>query len=85
MIRTHINLSDSECSPPQPCHTVDSDAAAGLLPKLQLQQVQPIIHDLVGGRSSIVKRPILEKKMGKEGNDVMYPDSRKPKQKKCEG
>lgn len=45
-------------SSPQPCHTVDSDAAAGLLPELQLQQVQPIIHDLVGGRSSIIKRPI---------------------------
>lgn len=49
---------DQNRSSPQPCHTVDSDAAAGLLPKLQLQQVQPIIHDLVGGRSSIVKRPI---------------------------
>lgn len=49
-----------ELSPPQSCHTVDSDAAARLLPELQLQQVQPILHDLVGGRSSIIKRPILE-------------------------
>lgn len=52
-------------SPPQSCHTVDSDAAAGLLPELQLQQVQPIIHNLVGGRSTIVEGPILQKKRGK--------------------
>lgn len=58
----HTTFDQGEChqnrSSPQPCHTVDSDAAAGLLPELQLQQVQPIIHDLVGGRSSVVKWPI---------------------------
>lgn len=74
-----FNLCDSGCSPPQPCNTVDSDAAAGLLPELQLQQVQPIVHDLVGGRSSIVKRPILEKK---RGNDVICPVSQKSQNKR---
>lgn len=58
----HPTFDQGECdqdrSSPQPCHTVDSDAAAGLLPELQFQQVQPIIHDLVGGWSSIVERPI---------------------------
>lgn len=58
----HPTFNQREChqnrSSPQPCYTVHSDAAAGLLPELQLQQVQPIIHDLVGGRSSIVKWPI---------------------------
>lgn len=51
---------DQNRSSPQACHTVDSDAAARLLPELQLQQVQPIIHYLVGGRGSIVKRPIQD-------------------------
>jgi len=49
---------DQNRSSPQPRHTVDSDAAAGLLPELQLQQVQPIVNDLVGGRSAVVERPI---------------------------
>lgn len=53
-------ISTGQSSPSQSCHTVDSDAAARLLSELQLQQVQPIIHNLVGGRSAIIKRPILE-------------------------
>lgn len=55
----------TRCSPAQSCHTVDGHAAAGLFLELQLQQVQPIVHYLVGGRGSVIKRPILEE-MGKE-------------------
>jgi len=56
-------------SPAQPRHAVDRHTATRLLPELQLQQVQPIVHDLVGGRSSVIERPILEEKG--EGNDVI--------------
>lgn len=51
--KCHKNRSSAK-----PCHTVDSNAAARLLSELQFQQVQPIIHNLVGGRSTIIKRPI---------------------------
>lgn len=63
-----------------------SNAAAGLLPELQLQQVQPIIHDLIGGRSSIVEWPILQKEERRK-KEMMSVASVpwKPKQKKWEG
>lgn len=48
------------CSPAQSCHTVDGHAAAGLFLELQFEQVQPIVHYLVGGRGSVIKRPILK-------------------------
>jgi len=50
--------SNQNRSSPQSRYTVDSNAAAWLLPKLQFEQVQPIINNLVGGRSAVVKRPI---------------------------
>lgn len=34
-------------APSKASHTMDSNAAAWFLPKLQLQEVQPIIHNLV--------------------------------------
>lgn len=39
-------------------------AAAGVLAKLGLQQVEPVIHDLAGGRSAVIKGPVLEKARG---------------------
>lgn len=53
--KCHQNRSSAEAR-----HTVDSDAAARLLPKLQLQQIQPVIDDLIGRGSAIVERPVQD-------------------------
>lgn len=62
---------------------MDGHAAAGLFLELQLQQVQPIVHYLVGGRGSVIKRPILEE-TAKEGvgGDSGYLSHRKPNNKR---
>lgn len=70
----------TRCSPAQSCHTVDGHAAAGLFLELKLQQVQPIIHYLVGGRGSVIKRPILEE-TGKEEEGATLVISLTEKQK----
>lgn len=45
------------------------DAAARLLPELGVEQLEPVVHDLCGGRRSVIKRPILERLGGRrEGN-----------------
>lgn len=40
------------------CHTMHGNAASWLLPELNPKKIQPIINNLVGGRSSIIKGPI---------------------------
>lgn len=45
--------------PSKACNTMYGNTAAWLLPKLLPKKIQPIINDLVRGRSSIVKGPIL--------------------------
>lgn len=49
----HQHRSSSQTS-----NTMHSHTAAGLVSKLRLQQVQPIVNHLVWGRRPIVKRPI---------------------------
>lgn len=51
-------------SPSQPSHTVHGDAAARFLSELGVEQLEPVVHDLGGGRSSIIKGPILEREAG---------------------
>ena len=51
-------------SPSQSSHTVDSHTASWILLKLLLQQTQPIINQLAGGRGSIIKWPILRDESG---------------------
>lgn len=46
-------------SPSEPSHTVHGDAAAWLLSELGVEQLEPVVHDLVGGRSSVIEGPIL--------------------------
>lgn len=47
-------------SPAKPCNTVHSDAAARFLSKLVAEQLEPVFHDLVGRRGTIIKGPVLE-------------------------
>lgn len=51
-------------SPPQSSHTVDGHTASWILLKLLLQQTQPIVDQLAGGRGSIIKWPILRNESG---------------------
>lgn len=51
---------------------MDSNAATRLLPKLRLQEVQPIINNLVRGGSSIIKRPILLVEEGEISSSALF-------------
>lgn len=56
---------EANCTPYIPSearHTVYGDAAAGLLSKFGVEQLEPVIHDLGGRRGTIIKRPVLKQK-----------------------
>lgn len=46
--------------PSKASYTVNSNAAAWLLPKLNPQQIQPVVNYLVRRRSTVIKWPILQ-------------------------
>lgn len=48
-------------SPSKSCYTVHTDAAAGFLSELGVEQLEPVVHDLGGRRGAIIEGPVLEK------------------------
>lgn len=57
---TTISVILNKTLPPKASYTVNCNAAAWLLLKLNPQQIQPVFNNLVRGRSSIIKWPILQ-------------------------
>lgn len=47
-------------SPAKPCHTMHSNAATRFLSELGVEQLEPLIHNLIGRRGTIIKGPVLE-------------------------
>ncbi len=58
----HISRQNNAArdSPAKPCNTVHSDAAARFLSKLVAEQLEPVFHDLVGRRGTVIEGPVLE-------------------------
>lgn len=54
--------------PAKSCHTVHSNAAAGFLSKLGVEQLEPVIHNLGWRRGAIIKGPVLQRE--NEDEDV---------------
>lgn len=53
-------LDAANCLPAKPCHTMHSNAATRFLSELGVEQLEPLVHNLIGRRGTIIKGPVLE-------------------------